>query len=70
MWAFRDIPLPVAWLRPYAPIVSTLLFSFFSILKVVHPAVTVATEAMQALLANDHQVRDTTDRPPKTEAVS
>ena len=70
MMSFRDIPLPVGWLRPYAPILSGTLFLFWSIFKVVHPAVTVATEAMQALLANDHQVRDTTDRPPKTEAVS
>ena len=56
MWAFRDIPLPVSWLRPYTPILSTVIFTFFSILQVVHPVVTTATEAMTALYKNDKQV--------------
>ena len=56
MWAFRDIPLPVSWLQPYAPVLSTLIFTFFSILQVVHPVVTTATDAMTALYKNDKQV--------------
>ena len=56
MWAFRDIPLPVSWLQPYAPILSGLVFAFFSILQVVHPVVTTATDAMTALFKNDKQV--------------
>ena len=58
MWAFRGIPLPVGWLRPHLPLLSAAFFSFFSILKVVYPVVTTATKAMEALMANDHQVRD------------
>ena len=56
MWAFRDIPLPVSWLRPYAPILSGLLFTFFSIFRVVHPVVTTTTDALTALFDNDKQV--------------
>ena len=57
MWAFRDIPLPVARaLLPYTPVLSGLLFSFFSIFQVVHPAVVAATEAMKTLVDNDKQI--------------
>ena len=56
MWAFRDIPLPVSWIGPYTPVLSGLLFTFFSILRVVHPVVTTATDAMTALYKNDKQV--------------
>ncbi len=56
MWAFRSMPLTVSWLQPYATVVSGLVFAFFSILQVVHPVVTTATDAMTALFKDDKQV--------------
>ena len=61
MWAFRNIPLPISWIGPYTPILSTLIFTFFSILQVVHPVVTTATDAMTALYKNDKQVQQSSE---------
>ena len=59
MWAFRDIPLPVARaLLPYTPVLSGVIFTFFSIFQVVHPVVTAATEAMKTLVDNDRQMEN------------
>ena len=58
MYAARDRPLPLGALRETFPYLTMLLMLFMAIFRMVHPLVEVGSEALQAIRANDRQVRN------------
>ena len=58
MYAARDRPLPLGALRATFPYLTMLIMTFTAIFRMVQPFVEAGSEALQAIRANDRQVRN------------
>jgi len=58
MYAARDRPLPLGALRETFPYLTMLLMLFTAVFRMVQPLVEAGNEALQAIRANDRQVRN------------